>query len=112
MKKILLLLVVSTGLLLTSCYKEPENGIAKIIVIDDNDFRVPSANVTLTGPVGSYINESGITNFNGEWEYEHDPALEVILQIHATSSTGPEYGDAIIRITPDKTSTETVKLHL
>jgi len=112
MKKILLLLVATTSLLLTSCYQEPVNGVAKITVIDENEFRVPSANVTLTGPTGSYISVSGITDFNGEWLYEHDPALEVILQVHATSSTGPEYGDAIVRIVPNKTTNETVKIQL
>lgn len=110
MKKIILLLVVSTGLLLTSCYKEPENGVATIRVVDENVFRVPNATVTLTGPAGSYIHVSGVTDFNGEWTYEHDPALEVILHIHATSSTGPEFGDAMVRIVPDETAEQTVMI--
>lgn len=108
MKKILLLFVVFSGLLLTSCYKDPANGIARITVVDVNAFKISAANVQLTGPTGSYINESGITNFKGEWEYIHDPALEVILQVHVTSSTGPEFGDGIIRIEPDETATVTI----
>ena len=110
MKKIILSIVVASGLLLTSCYKAPEDGVAKIIVVDTNDFRVPAANITLTGPPGSFINVSGMSNLSGEWIYTHDPALAVILNVHVESSTGPESGDGIIRITPDETSSATIKI--
>ncbi len=110
MKKILLLFICSAGLMLSSCYKEPENGVAKIRVVDINDVYVQGANIQLTGPTGSYINVSGTTDFTGTWEYIHDPALEVILHVHVTAPSGPAFGDNIIRITPDETESITVKI--
>ena len=110
MKKIIFTIVIASGLLLTACYKAPEDGIAKIIVVDTNDFRVPTANITLTGPTGSFINVSGISNFNGEWIYTHDPALEVILNVNATSQDGLQTGYGIIRIKPDETATTIIKI--
>lgn len=112
MKKIVFTLVIASGFLLSSCYKAPENGTAKIIVVDVNDFRVPTANITLTGPTGSDINVSGISGLNGEWIYTHDPALEVILNVDVTSSTGPETGAGIIRIKPDETAVVTIKIQI
>ena len=112
MKNILLLLLVSSGLLLTSCYKEPENGTAKIIVIH-NGYRKPSADIQLTGPAGSYINVSAISDQNGEFIYTHDPALEVILDVDAsfTDGSGLHQGQGIIRIVPDETNEVTITLY-
>jgi hypothetical protein len=114
MKKILLLIVVSTGLLLSSCYKEPENGIAKITIVSSVYYRQPGVDVHLYGPPTSYIDMHLMTNFNGEVVYEHDPSLEVILNVHATytdpSSVFHEvYG--IIRIMPDEKVEETFVLN-
>lgn len=113
MKRILLLLVFSSGLLLNSCYKAPENGIAKITILDSSHFRQAGVDVHLFGPSGSFIDLHRMTDFNGEIIYEHDPALEVILNVHATytdpSSVFHEaYG--IVRIIPDKTANETFVL--
>ena len=107
--KILLLLVVSSGLLLTSCYKAPVNGIAKIKVVTSGIYVQPGANVTLTGPTGSPINVSGLTDMSGQFEYEHDPALEVILSVSA--SYGASSGAGIIRINPNETSSTTITLN-
>jgi hypothetical protein len=113
MKKILLLLMVASAGLLTSCYKAPENGIAKITIYDSNHFRVPLANVDLTGPTGSPIHDGGITDMHGEWVYEHDPALEVILNVYAwtNDATGLHEAHGIIRIVPGKTTEESFTLY-
>ena len=93
----------------TSCYKEPENGIAKIRINNSAGMAQPSAYVTLTGPPSSYINVSGITDMYGNWEYEHDPALEVILNVSA--SYGASTGSGIVRIEPNKKASVTITLY-
>ena len=113
MKKYILFLVVAVGLGASySCYSPPGFGTGKIIVVDEFDFRVPSATVKLSQPgqlgTGFIINE-GLTNMSGEYSYTHEPALEVILNISATS--GSAVGSGIIRIKPDETATETVKIY-
>lgn len=109
MKKILLVLVIAAGLALSSCYKEPENGVAKIKVVTSMVYIQPGATVHLDGPAGSNIHVSGLTDMNGVFEYEHDPALEVILTVTATY--GPSSGAGIIRISPDETNSTTITLY-
>lgn len=95
-----------------SCYGEPDPGSGTIIVVDVNDFRVPSATVKLSQPgqLGTgYIVNEGFTNSNGEYTYTHEPALEVILNVSATFGTAT--GQGIIRIKPNEHSTETVKIY-
>lgn len=113
MKKFLLGLGITAILAGTySCYGDPDPGTGTIIVIDVNDFRVPSATVRLSQPgqlgTGYIINE-GFTNSNGEYAYTHEPALEVILNVSATKDSA--VGQGIIRIKPNETSTETVKIY-
>lgn len=113
MKKFLLIsaVVVAAGMF-SSCYQDPGPGTGKVIVVDVNDFRVPSATVKLSQPgqLGTgYIVNEGLTDVNGEYAYTHEPALEVILNISATY--GAAVGQGIIRIKPDETSTETVKIY-
>lgn len=118
MKRIFgILLLVITVSAMSSCYQDPEPGTGVVTVIDENDFRVPSATVTLSQPgqlgTGFIVNE-GLTNMNGEYSYTHvDPAvdmgLEVILNISATFGTA--VGQGIIRIKPNETSHETVKIY-
>jgi hypothetical protein len=112
MKKILLLITVTAGLLLTSCYKEPENGVAKITILTSSHFRQPGVDVHLYGPPGSFIDVNGITDLNGEFVYEHDPALEVILNMDAsyTDINGLHEAHGHVRIRPDKTANETFVL--
>jgi hypothetical protein len=109
MKKILLLLAITAGLSLSSCYQEPKNGIAKITVVDANHFRVPSADVHLFGPPTSYIDVHGFTDMHGEYVYEHDPAL--IVQLNAVATFGSTSGQTLIRIEPDKTEEKTIVLY-
>ena len=79
----------------SSCYEAPGPGTGKVIVIDVNDFRVPSATVKLSQPgqLGTgYIVNEGLTNQNGEYSYTHDDpnvdmGLEVILDLSATYGT-------------------------
>lgn len=114
MKKILLFLVVSSALLLTSCYKEPEKGLAKITILNSSEFRQPGVDVHLFGPAGSYIDLHRMTNQMGEVLYEHDPALEVILKIHATYTDDLNvFHEAwgIVRIVPDEEASETLVLN-
>jgi hypothetical protein len=113
MKKIILFFVIAVGVGASySCYGDPQPGTGKVIVIDVNDFRVPSATVKLAQPgqlgTGFIVNE-GFTNAQGEYSYTHEPALEVILDISATFGTAT--GQGIIRIKPDETSVETVKVY-
>jgi len=116
MKKLSFLVVVAIATVFTSCYQEPQPGTAKITVVDLNDFRVPSATVTLTQPgqlnTGYIVNE-GLTNMNGEYSYTHidqrvNMGVEVILNIKAVD--GPKDGVGIIRIIPGQTTTETIKI--
>ncbi len=113
MKKYLLIFVTLAAVAaFSSCYEPPGPGTGKVIVIDQNDFRVPSATVKLSQPgqLGTgYIVNEGLTDLNGEYSYTHEPALEVILDISATYGTA--VGQGIIRIKPDETSTETVKIY-
>jgi hypothetical protein len=114
MKKIVFLLVASTGLLLTSCYKAPENGHAKITILNSAMFRQPGVDVHLTGPTGSFIDVHRMTNQNGEIDYEHDPALEVILHVDATYTDDLSVfheAQGYVRIIPDKTANETFVLN-
>lgn len=113
MKKYILFLVIAFGLGASySCYSPPGFGTGKIIVVDEFDFRVPSATVMLSQPgqlgTGYIINE-GLTNMSGEYSYTHEPALEVILDISVTE--GIRSGEGIIRIKPDETSTEIVTIY-
>jgi hypothetical protein len=118
MKKLALIFVIAVGVAASySCYGEPKAGTGNVIVIDENDFRVPAATVQLSQPgqLGTgYIVNEGLTNQNGEYSYTHqdpnvDMGLEVILEISATFGTAT--GQGIIRIKPDETSTETVKIY-
>ncbi len=113
MKKLSFLVVVAFVVMLSSCYQAPERGKAKFTILNSSNFRVDGANIQLTGPTGSYINVGGVTDFNGEWIYEHDPALEVILDVYAwkNDATGLHETHGIIRITPDKTENETFILY-
>ncbi len=118
MKKLALLFVITIGIGASySCYSDPGPGTGKVIVIDVNDFRVPSATVKLSQPgqlgTGFILNE-GLTDMNGEYSYTHqdfqvDFGTEVILDISATAGTA--VGQGIIRIKPDETSVETVKVY-
>jgi hypothetical protein len=53
-----------------------------------------------------------MTNQLGMVEYEHDPALEVILNVHVTylHTSGMKECYGIVRIKPDKTVDETFVL--
>lgn len=101
---------------MSSCYTDPAPGTGVVIVLDANDFRVPAAYVKLSQPGqsgnGIIINE-GYTDNNGEYAYTHtDPetglALEVILNIYA--SKDGKVGQGIIRIKPEETSFEEVRI--
>ena len=86
------------------------------MVLDAQDFRVPGAYVRLSqqgqSGAGIILNE-GYTGIDGEYAYEHhDPttnlALEVILDIYAEKNG--QTGQGIIRIKPEETVIEEVKL--
>lgn len=118
MKKLALFFVMAVGIAASySCYADPKPGTGNVIVVDENDFRVPSATVKLSQPgqLGTgFIVFEGLTNLNGEVSYTHvdpnvDMGLEVILEISATFGTAT--GQGIIRIKPDETSVETVKIY-
>lgn len=101
---ILFLLTLTLTPLLQSCYKEPGEGVARVLVIDENKLRVPYANVTLSE--GS-INMAGTTDFNGVAEFSNK--LEVILSVEAKK--GGKSGTGIARIKPGQTITEVVNIH-
>ena len=111
MKKIVFVLVIVSGIMLSSCYEEPSPGTGIVKVVDINYLRIPGADVTLSQPGNGtgYIVNYGLTNMYGEYSYTHEPALEVILNIDVTSSAGS--GTEIIRITPGETTTKTVMIY-
>jgi hypothetical protein len=112
MKKWLLLFVITSGLMMTSCYTEPERGVAKITVYYQA-FRQDGVTVHLYGPPGSHIDRSFLTDLNGEVIYEHDPALEVILNVDldwVDPGMVAHHAAGMIRITPDKITDESFNL--
>lgn len=96
---------------LYSCYQPPEKGTAKITIYNSSDYREPNATVHIYGPAGSYIDIWGVTNMNGEYLYEHDKNLSVVLSIHAENSAGTSWCDGIIRIEPDLNEVESYTLY-
>src|SRR5688572_13309299 len=113
MKKYFLILLIAAGVGASySCYGDPEPGTGIVTVRDSNDLLVPSAVVQLSQPgqLGTgYIVVEGLTDMQGRYSYTHEPALEVILDISA--SNGPSSGQGIIRIKPNETTEETVKIY-
>lgn len=100
----LFLLTVMVVPSLQSCYKAPGEGKARILVIDENQLRVPYANVTLSQ--GS-IQKVGTTDFKGLAEFENE--LEVILSVEAKK--GSKVGHGIARIKPGQTITEVITIN-
>lgn len=96
---------------LVSCYSTPDPGIGTIIVKDQNQFRIPAAEVTLEQYPGIPYNV-GYTDQNGEYRYtfphpDTDQPVEVILNVFAKK--GNQNGQGMIRITPGKnTSVEII----
>jgi len=118
MKKAVQILLIAMGVMaFSSCYETPKPGTGKVVIVDVNDFRVPSATVRLTQPgqLGTgFIVAEGLTDLNGEFVYTHedpnvDMGLEVILDIDAVYNNA--VGQGIIRIKPNETSVEQVKIY-
>lgn len=101
---ILFLLAISATFSLQSCYKQPGTGDARIIVIDENQLRVPYATVRL---YQGDINEVSSTDYDGVVLFENQ--LEVILNVEAKK--GAKIGSGIARIKPDQTITEVVTIY-
>lgn len=100
---LLFLLAVTVTPLFQACYKAPGEGTARILVIDENQLRVPYASVTLSQ--GS-INMAGTTDFEGKAEFTNE--LEVILSVEAKK--GDKQGEGIARIKPGETITEVITI--
>lgn len=96
---------------LTACYQTPEVGTAKITIFNSSDYREPAAIIHLYGPPGSYIDKWGVADMNGEFIYEHDKNLSVVLNVHAENASGTSWCDGILRIEPDKNEVESYKLY-
>lgn len=111
MKRMMIVCLLVNVIGLTSCYQTPEIGTAKITIYNSSGYREPGATVHLYGPSGSYIDHSGITDMNGEFYYEHDKNLQVILNVHAENTSGTSWCDGIIRIEPDKNENESYTLY-
>lgn len=117
MKKLFVaFLIVSSVFSLTSCYQDPDYGVGIVTVLDANDFRVPSAQVTLSQPGNGagIIFVEGYTDSNGEFKYTHVPpqtdlAVEVILNVNVKKDNA--IGAGIIRIKPDELSEVTVRIY-
>lgn len=101
---LLFLLAISVTPFLQSCYKEPGEGTARVLVIDENQLRVPYASVTLSQ--GSIL-MTGITDYNGVAEFKNK--LEVILNVEAQK--GAKEGEGIARIKPGQTITEVITIY-
>lgn len=100
----LFLIAFTSVISLSSCYKEPKEGNARIIVIDENQLRVPYATVRLYQGDINYVNNS---DFDGIAMFEN--LLEVILTVEAKK--GAKQGNGIARIKPDQTITEVVTIY-
>jgi hypothetical protein len=117
MKKLFVTFLMITGVFsLSSCYQNPDYGVGIITVLDANDFRVPSAHVTLSQPGNGagIIYAEGYTDSNGEFKYTHVPpqtgmAVEVILNVNVVKDNA--IGAGIIRIKPDELSEVTVRIY-
>jgi hypothetical protein len=117
MKKLFVTFLMITGVLsLSSCYQNPDYGVGIITVLDANDFRVPSAHVTLSQPGNGagIIYAEGYTDSNGEFKYTHVPpqtglAVEVILNVNVVKDNA--IGAGIIRIKPDEISEVTIRIY-
>lgn len=101
---LLFILTVTVTPLLHSCYKEPKPGTARIIVIDENQLRVPYATVKL---VNGNVNMVGNTDYTGIATFENK--LEVILNVEAKK--GDKIGTGICRIRPGETITEVITIY-
>lgn len=106
MKKRLLpfIFLFSSFLSFWGCYKEPRPGIGRVIVIDENKYRVPNASVRLSN---GNINESLMTDVNGICVYENK--LEVILNVEA--KRGTKVGSGILRVKPGFTNTTVITIY-
>lgn len=133
MKKITALALLALGLGLTSCYQNPEPGVAIITVLDPNDFRVPEAEVRFyqSGNGGGVIDEKRFTDLQGICSFIHgknayqyideetgrslialcgdEAYCEVILNVTATAQN--KLGTTIVRIKPGETIRETVHIY-
>lgn len=101
---ILFIMAVSATFSLQSCYKVPKEGSARIIVIDENQLRVPFATVRLFRADVSF---AGTTDHNGIVLFEN--LLEVILTVEAKRAN--KVGTGVARIKPDQTITEVVTIY-
>lgn len=85
--------------LLSSCYTRPSAGIVKVIVLDQNDFRVPGAQLHFYQDSPSIIMYNAMTDNNGEYLQQHTDeetgqALEVWLKVTATYGTSTSTANA------------------
>lgn len=104
--------ILVVGSAFTSCYyTKPDPGKAVIVVLDENDFRVPAASVVLhqEGQQGDgIIYASGFTDIEGVFEYIHEPALEIIAFVDASLDTCA--GKGTVRIIPNEVTYDTVHI--
>lgn len=101
---LLFLLTIISVPMMQSCYKKPGPGTARIIVIDENQLRVPFANVRLNNGNVDFVD---VTDVNGIANFENE--LEVILNVEAKK--GPKVGVGIARIRPGETITEVITIY-
>jgi hypothetical protein len=108
--------IITVSLTFSGCYEDPTYGVGIVTVLDQNDFKVPSAEVTLSqqGNGSGVILEQGYTDGNGQFKYTHVPpqtdlAVEVILNVNVQK--GNYIGAGIIRIKPNEVSTVDIKIY-
>jgi hypothetical protein len=105
-QRIIFILIVATLPFMQSCYKEPGPGKVKIIILDANKFRVVNATVKIS-QTGSFINESLVTDYKGEVEWENP--LEVIMNVDVKK--GALLGSGIIRVKPGESRTTVITIY-
>jgi hypothetical protein len=101
--KLAIFFVLLTLPLLNSCYKEPDPGLGRVIVIDANKTRVPNATVKLSQ---GQIKETFVSDYKGEVEYTSE--LEVILNVDVKRNAAT--GSGILRVKPGEVNTTVVQI--
>ncbi len=112
-RSLTLLSIFGMLLLVSSCYKQPKHGVARIIVIDGiTKLRVPNATVKLHQ---KDVNEIRVADFQGLVEYttEGSTMEEVPVEqvLNCDASKAGKMGSGIVKVKPNQIITEVISIY-